>query len=86
MPKKMKNKKQGPKVRVTPWTTSMSGSLRCEREAEDHPRAEPDEILGDSPHGERNPRAWISLTMCQTGVGAPGCNGTRHREPWKTFT
>jgi hypothetical protein len=52
------------------------------------PRPEPGENLSDSPHGERNPRAWISLTTGQTGVGAPGRNGTPYRAPyiWKTFT
>jgi hypothetical protein len=50
------------------------------------PKAEREEILGDS-HGERNPRCWHSLTTGQTGIGAPGRNGTRHPEPyiWKTI-
>jgi hypothetical protein len=40
------------------------------------PKSGPEEMLTDSTHGERNPRAWISLTTGQTGVGAPGRNGT----------
>jgi hypothetical protein len=48
------------------------------------PKAEPAEFRDDS-HGERNPRAWISLTTGQTGVGTPGRNGTLHPESyiWK---
>ena len=46
------------------------------------PKVAPVEILGDSPHGERDPRCWHSLTTGQTGVGAPGRNGTRQRQSY----
>jgi hypothetical protein len=61
------------------------------RQASSSPRpptkVRPEEILPDSSHGERSPRAWVSLTTGQTGVDAPGHNGTPHPQnyAWKTF-
>jgi hypothetical protein len=36
----------------------------------------------DSSHGERDPRAWISLTTHATGIGTPGRNGTPHHQSY----